>query len=151
MNSLIIPWSEKMSDEELHYKNQGFVKTKMSVFNVKQPNRQDLIDAFNFKPKDLLSLGAIALCSHSSRNSEYPKCFGSGKNKNIIAEKFLKDFLNEPAAWKNIHKLNNNIVYEIRNSKNYGMRWYITPDSVKFRGLLEPYCTYLEYCNKKKV
>lgn len=156
MENLIIEWSKEMSKEELEYKNNGFSKTKGSVFNFSPPSNEDLINSFNVI-KNELSVGAIALCKHINRNNIYPEMKGNKESKNKIANDFIVDFLSKEIVWKNIHELNNRIIFELRN-EICGIRWYLTEmrselksDSTKsektklvFRGLLEPYSTYLE-------
>lgn len=147
MEILIVSWSEEMSKEELEYKNNGFKKTKGSVFNIRCPTNEELINSFNLIENEL-SVGAIALCKHVIRNDNkiYPEMNGNKENKNKIANDFIIDFLSNkiPIVWKNIHELNNRIILELRNELNYGIRWYIVNDIIVFRGLLEPYTTYLE-------
>lgn len=147
MEKLVVSWSEEMSKEELEYKNNGFTKTKGSVFNVCCPTNEELINSFNLIENEL-SVGAIALCKHVIRNKNniYPEIKGNKETKNKIANDFIIEFLSNkiPIVWKNIHELNNKIIFELRNELNYGMRWYIENDKVVFRGLLEQYTTYLE-------
>lgn len=148
MNKLIVNWSEDMSKEELDYKNKGFIKTKGSIFNVIYPTNNQLIDSFNLIENEL-SLGAIALCKHINRNKDYyPEISGNKDQKNKIANDFIEQFLKSNIVWKNIHELNKRIIYELRNDLNYGMRWYIENNTVVFRGILEPYTSYLEFKEK---
>jgi hypothetical protein len=197
MENLIIEWSENMSKEELEYKNNGFSKTKGSVFTFKQPKLEDLINSFNLIENEL-SVGAIALCKHVNRNNDniYPEIKGNKEIKNKIANDFIVDFLSKEIIWKNIHELNNRIIFELRNEV-CGMRWYLTDsveltknqikneenrecndcyrslygescncyddsesesesvhstkDTIIFRGLLEPYSTYLEAFNLQQL
>lgn len=163
MENLIVDWSENMTLEELKYKENGFIKTKGSVF-IDPPSNIELIEAFNKIDVDkTLSRGAIALTKHSHRNIIYPKMIGNDTNKNDIAKKFINDFFKKEICWKNIHSIDNNtIIYEIRNKTYHGMRWYInnymfdhshniwcrhftSNTDIIFRGILEPYSTYLEY------
>ena len=95
----------------------------MSVFNIKSPTNEELINSFNLIQNEL-SVGAIALCKHVIRydNNIYPKMNGNKEYKNKIAN----DFSNKiPIIWKNIHELNNRIIFQLRNELNYGIRWYM--------------------------
>lgn len=60
MKDLIVDWSQEMSQEELKYKNNGFMKTRASVFNVACPSNDELIKSFNLIENEL-SVGCIAL------------------------------------------------------------------------------------------
>ena len=108
MDYLVVAWSEQMTPEEQHYKDNGFTKTKMSIFTQHEPSQEELINSFNVK-KENLSLGAIALCSHSSRHDWYPRITGNNDNKNKIADQFIRNFLKSPITWKNIHSVNKHI------------------------------------------
>ncbi len=160
MDKLIVPWSENMSFSEESYKSKGFTKTASSIFTIPEPSKESLILSFNRvkqssnltkssnRVEQSLSVGAIALASHANRSPYYPAITGNNSDKNQIASEYLDQFLKGDLVWKNIHNVNNNVIYELRNRDMYGMRWYIRPDGIEFRGLLEPYSTYLEY--KKK-
>ena len=162
MENLIVSWSKEITKEELEYKNNGFTKTKGSVFNTKCPTNEELINSFNLIHLEL-SVGAIALSKHVIRNDNniYPEMNGNKESKNKIANDFIIEFLSNkiPIIWKNIHELNNRIIFELRNELNYGIRWYIENDKIVFRGLLDPYTTYLDcknssfksqgFCSKK--
>jgi hypothetical protein len=142
MENLIIPWSENMSKEELEYKNRGFFKTKGSVFEYTRPTNEELVSSFNLVKNGELSIGCIALCKHAHRNNIYPVINGNKDKKNKIANDFILEFLSKKTTFQNIHKVNNNLIFEMRNEL-CGMRWYIG-NGVSFRGLLEPYATYIE-------
>lgn len=156
MENLIVPWSKEMSNEELEYKDNGFSKTKGSIFDFKPPSDKDLINAFNLIRNEL-SVGAIALCKHEGKNynkifsycKDYPEMKGNKDSKNKITNDFIVDFLNKKIIWKNVHVLNNKIIFELRNELNLGVRWYLMDDKVVFRGILEPYITYLEFKKNK--
>ena len=166
MENLIIDWSENMTLEELKYKENGFIKTKGSVF-IDPPSNIELIDSFNkIDVGKTLSRGARGLAKHSNF---YPQLTGNDTNKNNIANKFINDFLKKEIDWKNIHSIGNNtLIYEIRNKTNHGIRWYInnymfdhshniwcrhftSNTDIIFRGLLEPYSTYLKFKNAKQI
>jgi hypothetical protein len=149
MENLIVPWSKEMSKKELEYKNNGFSKTKASVFTFTEPSNEELINSFNLIENEL-SVGAIALCKHVNRNNIYPEMKGNKEFKNKIANDFIFDFLSKKIVWKNIHELNNKIIFELRNEV-CGMRWYLIEEKIVFRGLLEPYSTYLEAFTQLKL
>lgn len=167
MENLIVDWTENMTLDELKYKENGFIKTKGSVF-IDPPSNIELIEAFNkIDVYRTISCGARALAKHSGY---YPKLTGNVTNKNNIANEFINDFLKNEIELKNIHSIDNNtIIYEIRNKTNHGIRWYIynytidpftniwcrkvnsTKPYIIFRGLLEPYSTYLEFKRMKQI
>lgn len=140
MLELIIPWSVPILNDEEIYKNNGFVKTKGSIFDVPKPSDELLIKTFNLINTEL-SIGAIALCKHSNRNEYYQIMDGNNDNKNKIANDFVCNFLNSQITWKNIHKIDKKaVILEMRNEFT-GLRWYIG-DDIAFRGILEPYSNY---------
>ena len=70
---------------------------------------------------------------------------GNDVNKQKLALDFFETFI-ENVTFKNIHKINDSdVIFELREKDGYGMRFYLNNDSVTFRGLLEPFPTYLKY------
>ena len=146
MEKLICEWSENMTEEEQKYKNSGFIKTKTSVF-IEPPTNEQLKESFN-KMENNISFGIRGLQKHYDRNGFLNKIIGNDCDKNKFGNNFINEFFNTEIIWKNIYLLNKNIILEMRNEE-YGARWYINDNEPVFRGIIEPYTTYLEYKNKK--
>jgi hypothetical protein len=137
---LRVPWSHTPTDEEVAYRNAGFVRTTGTCF-APVPDIASLCDAFDkLHPKSNLSVGARALCKHHARHPDHPfwrQPTGPEAQKNAIARQHLGEMLEAP-VWRNIHQLQGEQpVYEVRNALGYGMRWMIG-ETVEFRGYLEP-------------
>ncbi|KAJ3107122.1 hypothetical protein HDU97_004815 [Phlyctochytrium planicorne] len=106
-------------------------------------------------PKILLTVGARAIAKHAHRDEKGSGwgdtvVSGSIADKNLRAAKALGEVLGDP-IWMNLHQLPHDImVYEIRNSKRFGARYYVKSAdrdgrrsiSLEFRGLLEPIAKY---------
>ncbi|KAG2227606.1 hypothetical protein INT45_002291 [Circinella minor] len=126
-----------------------------NVFNAMPPSLSECIEAFtriyekpNAKPRRhgqpyQLSVGAKALSKHWHRDREelfWGICTGTEKKKNEHANQILIKILNDP-VWINLHSLpHDRIVYEIRQSQGYGVRWTMDEKGASwyFRGFLEP-------------
>lgn len=132
--SLRVPWSTQPRDAETQYRTAGLVKTKGTLFLL-PPSDDVLRDTFNAppRPKTRMSSGAVALCKHFERggaSSEHGRSHpfwtlpvGSNENKTDIARRILDEMMLQ-AVWKNVMLLHHGVaVYEIRNSRGYGMRW----------------------------
>ncbi|KAL2419231.1 hypothetical protein ABEF95_004703 [Exophiala dermatitidis] len=137
--SLKTPWSSHPREVELKYRNAGLVRTQGTLFLL--PPADDILrETYNAppRPKTRMSSGAVALCKHFERggaSSEHgrphpfwTKPVGSNENKTEIARGILEQMLSE-AVWKNVMLLHHGVaVYEIRNSRGYGMRWTLDID-----------------------
>lgn len=172
-SSIQLPWSTTPSTTETTYRAAGLVKTQGTIFLL-PPSDTALADAFNAppRPKTMMSSGAVALCKHFERggaSSEHgrshpywPLPVGSNDNKTKLASEALNKML-KSTVWKNMMMLHRGVaVYEIRNSKGFGMRWTLNLDqpseansasesepagnseddyaikTITFRGFLEP-------------
>jgi len=133
-NSILLPWSTSPSQPEALYRAACLVRTQGTVF-ILPPGRDALIQAFEAppRPKTRCSSGAVALCKHFERggaSSEHGKAhpywplpIGSNDNKSRLATETLNKMLDD-LAWRNVMLLHPGVaVYEIRNSRGYGMRW----------------------------
>ncbi|EXJ87688.1 hypothetical protein A1O1_04612 [Capronia coronata CBS 617.96] len=132
--SIKVPWSSQPREAETTYRDAGLVKTKGTLFLLPPPD-DVLRETFNAppRPKTRMSAGAVALCKHFERggaSSEHGRSHpfwtmpvGSNENKTEIARQILDDMLSQ-AVWKNVMLLHHGVaVYEIRNSRGYGIRW----------------------------
>lgn len=132
--SLKLPWSASPSDAEKTYRDAGLVKTKGTLFLL-PPSTDVLRSTFNAppRPKTRMSSGAVALCKHFERggaSSEHGRAhpfwtlpIGSNENKTEVASQILEEMLAQ-TVWRNVMLLHHGVaVYEIRNSRGYGMRW----------------------------
>lgn len=146
MEELSVEWN-LANPEEIAYKNAGFTKTKGTVFVKKIPTDDELKRAFNENGDTSISVGARFLQKHFHRNGS--EIYGNILQKNQFASQYLETFLNGPISWKNIHQIgstsNSATILEIRNDE-VGFRWYILDDGkCIFRGVLQPYPTYLQF------
>lgn len=132
--SIQLAWSVDASKAETDYRRAGLVRTQGTLFML-PPDLDTLVNAYTAppRPKSLMSSGATALCKHFERggaSSErgvahpfWPLPKGSNHNKNQLAAEILKNMLKD-ASWRNVMMLHQGVaVYEIRNSRGYGMRW----------------------------
>ncbi|KIX03106.1 uncharacterized protein Z518_06656 [Rhinocladiella mackenziei CBS 650.93] len=151
--SLKLPWSSHPSEAETAYRDAGLVKTKGTLFLL-PPSTDVLRETFNAppRPQTRMSAGAVALCKHFERggaSSEHgrPHPFwtrptGSNENKTEIARQILEDMLAQ-TVWRNVMLLHHGVaVYEMRNSRGYGMRWTLDltekPGSIENEETAEP-------------
>ncbi|EXJ82925.1 hypothetical protein A1O3_06741 [Capronia epimyces CBS 606.96] len=132
--SLKIVWSSQPQEAETAYRNAGLVKTKGTLFLL-PPSDVVLRETFDAppRPKTRMSSGAVALCKHFERggaSSEHGRSHpfwavpvGSNEHKTEMARRILDEMLSQ-AVWKNVMLLHHGVaVYEVRNSRGYGMRW----------------------------
>ena len=136
---LTLPWSTEPSPAEQQYRQAGLQRTIGTHF-VLPPPEAELICAFQTKHKDSqMTVGSKALCKHHARQTDHPfweSPAGSPSAKNEAALRCLMLIMKD-AVWRNVHMLaNSNLVYEIRNSDTYGVRWLIQPKTA-FWGFLE--------------
>lgn len=102
--------------------------------------KTELLQAANIVYSDKLTAGARALTKHVNRNTGdfwggEPK--GSQKEKNDKANAIITRILNE-ATWANVFEhYKHSIVYEVRISAGYGVRW--GNDGQELIGFLEPF------------
>ncbi|KAI9881231.1 MAG: hypothetical protein M1823_006670 [Watsoniomyces obsoletus] len=132
--SIQLPWSATPSPAETLYRARGLVKSRGTVFLL-PPSTSTLRSAFNAppRPQTRMSSGAVALCKHFERggaSSEHGKPHpfwtlprGSNVEKTAAAALILEGMLDD-ARWRNVMMLHAGVaVYELRNTKGYGMRW----------------------------
>ncbi len=142
MDQLVVPWSTPADEEELRYEQQGFTKTKGTVFMMPPP-RDVLVRAFQSRHKNtILTVGARALSKHFARRDCHPFWqvpSGNQVDKNLKAEQHLKTILDD-STWKNILRLHGDIIIlEMRVPTGYGMRWRLFAENrAAFIGFLEP-------------
>jgi hypothetical protein len=145
MQDLTVKWSENPTVDELRYRDQGFSRTKGTVF-VLPPDNDILRDEF------IKNGGVAALQKHADRPTStkfFPKMKGNTLAKADIASKFFDEFI-QNIAYKNVHQIDNKTILEYRNDIGYGMRFYLFGeiyDKPVFRGLLEPFATYMHWKN----
>lgn len=142
----LVAWSTNMTPEESKYKSQGFSKTAGTVF-IEPPSNEILKQAFNeIDANSEFSIGARFLNKFCDRNEI--TFDGNTVHKNETASDFIDSFLDSEITWKNIHMMDKkHIILELRNDI-CGLRWYISESPVRFRGVLDPYDTYLEFKEK---
>ena len=139
MDFVRVPWSSSPSPVEEQYRDAGLQRTTGTQF-LMPPCDSDLIDAFSRKHKGTqMTVGSRALCKHHVRLKDHPfwtTPSGSPSAKNEAAYSCLLKIMMD-AVWKNVHMLTRtDLVYEIRNSQGYGVRWTLRP-RLAFRGFLE--------------